>query len=295
MIIVTGTKRSGTSMWMQILAAAGFPVIGEAFPSHWERSLQEANRAGFYESRLRNGVYYATNPDPESGQFVTPGQSRQHAVKVFIPGLVRSDFGYIERVLATMRHWREYARSLRRLYAIEDQFHREREAAGEVDSRDRETQARWSRAKLEPELEWWFENYDLIRDIAVRGYSVHMLTYDRLLADPEREVSQVLDWLGAGDKQAAVAAVQPKLRTQVGGAAEDEDATSTTISPAMARTFDDLYDAVHSGRGLTQALIEQLNTVHATLEPILVEHIQRQRRQVREQELDALFGEQAPT
>ncbi|MGB1013908.1 MAG: hypothetical protein ACPG4T_07230, partial [Nannocystaceae bacterium] len=206
-----------------------------------------------------------------------------------------SDFGYIERVLATMRHWREYARSLRRLYAIEDRFHREREAAGEVDSRDRETQARWSRAKLEPELEWWFENYDLIRDIAVRGYSVHMLTYDRLLADPEREVSQVLDWLGAGDKQAAVAAVQPKLRTQVGGAAEDEDATSTTISPAMARTFDDLYDAVHSGRGLTQALIEQLNTVHATLEPILVEHIQRQRRQVREQELDALFGEQAPT
>ena len=35
MIIVTGTKRSGTSMWMQILAAAGLPVFGEAFPRSW--------------------------------------------------------------------------------------------------------------------------------------------------------------------------------------------------------------------------------------------------------------------
>jgi len=32
MHIVTGTKRSGTSMWMQLLRAAGFPPIGEALP-----------------------------------------------------------------------------------------------------------------------------------------------------------------------------------------------------------------------------------------------------------------------
>ena len=33
MIFVSGTKRSGTSMWMQVLRAAGLPVLGEAFPT----------------------------------------------------------------------------------------------------------------------------------------------------------------------------------------------------------------------------------------------------------------------
>jgi RNase adaptor protein for sRNA GlmZ degradation len=29
MIIVTGTKRSGTSLWMQILERTGYPILGE--------------------------------------------------------------------------------------------------------------------------------------------------------------------------------------------------------------------------------------------------------------------------
>jgi hypothetical protein len=28
MLIVTGTKRSGTSLWMRLLVAAGFPIFG---------------------------------------------------------------------------------------------------------------------------------------------------------------------------------------------------------------------------------------------------------------------------
>ena len=49
MFIVTGTKRSGTSMWMQILIAAGLPIIGEAFPMRWEHTIKAANPEGFYE------------------------------------------------------------------------------------------------------------------------------------------------------------------------------------------------------------------------------------------------------
>ncbi len=292
MIIVTGTKRSGTSMWMQILRAAGFPVIGEAFPGQWERSLRGANQEGFYESRLRGGIYYATNPDPETGVFVRPSQTPHHAVKVFIPGLVRTDFGYIDRVIATMRHWREYTRSLRRLHAIEDAFHAEREAAGEVDPRDRETRARFCRNRLHPALEWWFENYDLIRDIAVRGYAVHMLTYDRLLSDPHREIHRVVQWLGAGDAEAATRVVDRSLRTQDRSESSlQEQDVDARITPELAATFDTLYAAVHSGAGLTAALIEQLNQTHAQLEPILLDHIQTERRRLRESELDALFGE----
>ena len=103
MIIVTGTKRSGTSLWMQILIAAGIPYFGEAFPRDWETTLKEANKEGFYESMLRAGIYYATNPHPRSGAYFFPEQVERHCVKVFIPGLVRTDRAYIGRVVASMR------------------------------------------------------------------------------------------------------------------------------------------------------------------------------------------------
>ena len=90
MIIVTGTKRSGTSMWMQVLAAAGFPTLGEAFPRDWGRTIREANPEGFFESPLRNGIYYATNPSPRTGAYLAPEATRRTVVKVFVPGLVKT-------------------------------------------------------------------------------------------------------------------------------------------------------------------------------------------------------------
>lgn len=120
MILVCGTKRSGTSLWMQMLGAAGYSIIGEAFPSVWEESIREANPRGFFESRLRQGVFFATNPDPESGEFIFPDPSKNHAVKVFVPGLVRTDYAFIDRVVGTMRHWSAYSTSLSRLYELED-------------------------------------------------------------------------------------------------------------------------------------------------------------------------------
>ena len=118
MILVTGTKRSGTSMWMQILTASGFPYIGKQFMTVWEDSIKDANSKGFYESPLRKGVYFATNPNPKTGDYIHPAQCKSHVLKVFIPGLVRTDYSYIGRVVATIRPWREYCSSIRRLYAF---------------------------------------------------------------------------------------------------------------------------------------------------------------------------------
>ncbi len=67
MIVVTGTKRSGTSMWMQILVNGGFPYIGEAFPRDWGSKIRDANPEGFYESALAGGVWWRTNPSPRTG------------------------------------------------------------------------------------------------------------------------------------------------------------------------------------------------------------------------------------
>ena len=77
MFIVTGTKRSGTSMWMQILIAAGLPIIGEAFPMRWEQTIKAANPEGFYESHLRRGIYYRTNPHPKTAAYLFPEQVQE--------------------------------------------------------------------------------------------------------------------------------------------------------------------------------------------------------------------------
>lgn len=263
MLIVTGTKRSGTSMWMQILTAAGFPHLGDAFPGIWEKSIRDANPAGFFESRLRQGIYFATNPDPDSGNFLHPAQVKRHVVKVFIPGLIRTDYAYIGAVVATMRSWREYSTSLQRLHTLEDAYREAAQARGESLPEkpfpDEATETSVRAGQIPPALEWWFENYDLIRDMATRRYHFHMTTYDRLLRDPEPEIAKVIRWLGAGDLEPAVKAVQPALRTQRGAAAGDE------LVADFASLFDELYATVDAARSLDASFINKLNDTHEIL------------------------------
>jgi hypothetical protein len=284
MIIVTGTKRSGTSMWMQILGAAGLPLFGEAFPRDWGRTLRDANPEGFYESILRQGIYWRTNPHPRTGAYFFPEQVQRHAVKVFIPGLVRTDRAYIGRVIASVRPWREYCRSLRRLWAMEDAVLAERHPG------------RTPPPRLSPALEWWTENYMLIRDVAIRRYPVHLQSYDGLLADPEGVLARTFAWLGFGDATAALAAVKPERRTQRHGASlageapspdahapAPEDPDERELDPAVIEVFDRLYHTVHTGQPVRPELLAALNATQVALSPRVVEQqraVQRaQRRQ----------------
>jgi hypothetical protein len=248
MFIVTGTKRSGTSMWMQILIAAGLPIIGEAFPMRWEQTIKAANPEGFYESHLRRGIYYRTNPHPKTAAYLFPEQVQHHAVKVFIPGLARSDRAFITKVIATVREWREYESSIRRLYAMEDEARRK-------EGKDDLVPLRMPGA-----LEWWAENFALVRDIAIRRYPVHVQSYEGLLADPERVVREVLKWIGKGDADAALAAVKPEHRTQ-------HRPPSDSIEPEIAEVFDEFYAALHAGKGLSAPMLEKLNKTNETVAP----------------------------
>jgi hypothetical protein len=253
MIIITGTRRSGTSMWMQVLEAAGLPVIGEKFPLDWERAIGDVNPHGFYESTLREGIHFATNPDPRSGEYLHPVDTRMHAVKVFPEGLVRSDLVFLDRVLVTVRPWREYAASMDRLLAIEGR------------ARDVQVDARPPR--MPAALEWWTANFAIVRDVVMRRYAVHMQSYAEVLADPGRVVPKVLAWIAdAGevsvelDVAAARASVRPEARTITAAPRDDVDS-------ATAAVFDAYYAAVHEGRGLDAALLQRMNTVHLGLAP----------------------------
>ncbi len=251
MFIVTGTKRSGTSLWMQILRAAGIPVIGEAFPANWSETLHGANRDGFFESSLREGVYWRTNPHPKTGTYLTEASVRGHAVKVFIPGLVRTERAYIEKVIATVRHWAEYDQSLRRLYAMED---------------DALEPGVPPPVRRSPVLEWWEDNYSLLRNVAIRGFPIRIQSYDGLLEDPERVVAGALEFLGGGKVPEAVATVKQERRTQDRATIE---APTDELDAAAYATFDRLFEVIDQRQPLTPALLEELNRRHQQLVPIL--------------------------
>jgi len=253
MIIVSGTKRSGTSMWMQLLKAAGFSVIGEAFPMKWRENLASANPQGFYESTLRHGIYYRTNPNPETGRFVFPASVREHAVKVFIPGLVRTDMAYIDHVIATIRPWREYVASIRRLQTIEQTANNARNP--------KSSPAMY----VHPALEWWSEMFALICDVSTRQYSVHVQSYGGLLADPHGVLTRVFSWLGRGDVECAVEVVDPNLRTQDGVKIGEED----MLEADVAAVCDELYACLAAGKPLSTALLGRVNAVNTQLRPAI--------------------------
>ena len=251
MIFVSGTKRSGTSMWMQVLDAAGVPVLGQAFPRNWGKGpLRDANPDGFYESVLRQGVYFATNPHPTTGKYFFPKDVEGYAVKVFVPGVIRSERAYITHLVANVRAWREYEGSINRLYALEDE--------GRPEGADQPFH-------FPPALEWWMENFALVRDISLRKLNFRMQCYDDVVAEPERYVRRVLEFVGTGDVEAAVAAVKPENRTQA------DITESDAVEPKLAKVFDDLYAAVKLGENFSPALLSTLNATNQALLPRLTE------------------------
>ena len=240
MVIITGTRRSGTSMWMQILRNAGFEVVGEAFPAAWERSIQAANPRGFWESRLRKGVYFDTNPNPETGAYLHPQATRRTAVKVFARGLIRTDHAFLDRVIVTMRPWRTVVTSVNTLYRQEEEF------LGKVPKRPELS---------EPDI-WWLENYDILRDAAVRRYPIRLVACERVVEQPRRTLEPLLDWLGGGDLDAAVAAVDPSLQRS----------SPAQVDWALGGLADRWYASVRDTGMVQPGLVAELNEAHQALE-----------------------------
>jgi len=246
-------------MWMQLLSAAGFPPIGDAFPRNWERTIKAANPGGFWESNLRRGINYQTNPDPKTGMYLPPQQTRRHAVKVFIPGLIRSDLAFVDRVIATVRPWREYVRSLNRLYAME----RTAQAASSSESAD----GGLPPVYMSPVIEWWVENFSLVSDIVTRRYPFYMVAYDRVLESPDETIEKVFAWLGDGDAAAAIREVQPSLRTQDEHSLDsDLTADEEGLEEEVVETFDALFEVVRDQTPLDQAFVDRLNQTNQILE-----------------------------
>jgi hypothetical protein len=114
--------------------------------------------------------------------------------------------------------------------------------------------------RFAPVLEWWYENFALVRDIVTRRHRVHVQSYDGLLRDPERVIHDTVKWLGRGDAEKAVLAVKPENRTQ-------KKVESSSIEPEHAAVFDELYRVVDERQAITGALVAKLNETNKILAP----------------------------
>jgi len=258
MIVVTGTKRSGTSLWMHLLSESGVPCIGERFPSGWGDRLGVANPDGYYESELIAGIYHRTNPHPLTGAYLAPQQTRGHAVKVFIPGLVRTDVAFLDRCIATVRGWRDYVASRERVLALQP-------------PPDPTVPV------LPPVLEWWSQNFALVRDFAIRGYPGHVVSYESLVRDPARVIADVFRWLDhpslGPDPATAAQRVAGLVRTDPPPAARNlESALPEGLRPSHLELFDALHHAIDSEQPLSGTLVRALNQAETELRSVLLEH-----------------------
>ena len=106
-----------------------------------------------------------------------------------------------------------------------------------------------------------------MRDIAIRRFPVHVQSYDGLLADPEKVIRKTIEWIGDDQVSAdeAIAAVKPENRTQ-------KRPESDSVEPEFVEVFDELYNTVHEGKGLTREFIEKLNATNEKLIPRIREH-----------------------
>ena len=235
MIVVTGCRRSGTSLWMQMLAAAGLPIVGEPFAAELE-ALKDANPQGFFESEHRYGV---------QGD---PAELRGQVVKMFVPGVVETGEDELERVIFSIRPWREHVASTRTFEALE---------ASALETAIPQA--------MPADLEWWFENYCLFGDFADRDYPMMIVAYDRVLDEPRVTAERALTYLDQDlAKAGAMAAVvDPALRRA------DPSAVTSELPTEILATFDALYGRIRQREPFDDAFVDQLGATHEALMPLI--------------------------
>jgi hypothetical protein len=176
---------------------------------------------------------------------------------VFIPGLIRTDCAFIDKVVATVRPWRQYVRSLNRLYAMEREAKKSKIEKAPNDIPDP--------VVMPPLIEWWVENFSLISDIVTRRYPFYMVAYESVLQDPDKTLRDVFRWLGEGDVEAAIARVDPALRTQSEEVEDHADGSGLELEPEVIEVFDALYEMVRTQAPLQQAFVDRLNETNELL------------------------------
>lgn len=253
MILVSGASCSGTSLWMRILEAAGFAVLDPELSGEWASPIAATNPSGFHESSLRDGIYYKTNPHPRTGRYLRHDKTHHFAVTVSAQGVVRSDMAFLDRVVLSIRPFRQYVRSVSR------RLEQERQAKSEEVGLALPVPPNIAHA-----LRWWDDNLCVLRDSIVRGYPLRAIAHDTALGDADA-LADTLHWLRAPDVEAGLAQAEPQQGGQSGVWLEERD--SFGLPSQATDVFDELYERVRSSRGLDADFIQRTKETDDLLQP----------------------------
>ncbi len=131
--------------------------------------------------------------------------------------------------------------------------------------RNNDTEALPDPVYMSPVIEWWIENFSLVSDIVTRRYPFYMVAYDSVLADPDKTVRDVFQWLGDGDVEEAIEHVEPALRTQDEDPDDDTTLDDVDLEPGLIEVFDALYEVVRTQEPLQQSFVDRLNETNEKL------------------------------
>ena len=137
--------------------------------------------------------------------------------------------------------------------------------------------ARLKRPAMHPALEWWRENYDLIRDFATRGYAFNLVSYSKLLDDPDGVIAPVLRWCGAPDVEKGIAEVEQSLRTQ-----KEVTVSDSPLTSEQETLFDEFHDFFYRQAPLSGTFIQTMNEIDEVLRPIIDEAKKKGQQRLRD-------------
>jgi|SRR5579875_3210560 hypothetical protein len=179
--IVSGLPRSGTSMMMKMLAAAGLPVLTDGL-----RQPDDDNPEGYYEFERVKQL--------PKGDYTWLREAQGKAIKVIAALLEYLPSGYAYRVIFMHRRMEEILASQRKML----------QRRGEDDDKvGDEDMARLFKRHLQRVRAWLATRPDV---------AVLDVDYNRLLADPRPYVEQVNRFLGGGlDEARMMEVVNPNL------------------------------------------------------------------------------------
>jgi hypothetical protein len=186
--VVSGLPRSGTSMMMRMLAEGGAPILADG-----KRTADPDNPRGYYELEAVKGTARDASWVQGAGGRVVK------AVSAILPHLPAT---HSYRVVFMRRTLDQVVRSQRAML----------ERLATTPPGEDELRARQALAEHVVEIETWLES---ARHMRVLGVS-----YERVLAQPAREIERVIRFLELElDAAAMVRAVEPHLQRQKSGTA----------------------------------------------------------------------------
>lgn len=189
MIIVSGLRRTGTSLMMNILKEAGFDAYAALF-SHetWESKLKELNPNGFFESAFRD-----SGVNPIQMEF-SPKEVEYTAIKVFASAIPRCDGEYITKQIIMLRDFSEVYKSQERMKELDEKK--------ELDSKE---------DIFEPGETYLLDYYCVLRDIVKRNKPTLFIDYYDVMQKKDEVLGTLRRFIGCGRFDLAYNLIDDKL------------------------------------------------------------------------------------